>query len=165
MQVQDRVSDVRALVIAHLGPTLTQQGLDPEEFLQELWRSIMARQAGPNPYDPKRAAFSTWVLQVARGVLGHHRNRVFRWRDTERLSPADRPVDSTEGTYTDEPIRQRRLVTQLAYRLTRPDREVLPYLLAGHSAAATSVALQRTHRQCLEAYARIRAEARKLVAN
>lgn len=158
--------DVRKLIYSHLGSELAYYGLDPEDFLQELWVALCRRQSGQHPYDPARASASRWLLLVARGVLWHYRDRTYRHRDRQVLASHPPPDDETPGgTPAHERIEQQSLVRELEQRLERRDRPVLPYVLAGHTAAEASVALRRTHREMLDAYQRIRGHAYKLLVH
>lgn len=43
-------------------------GLDPQDVLQDVYASIMRRNLGANPYDPRKAAPVTWLWLVIRSV-------------------------------------------------------------------------------------------------
>lgn len=68
--------------------TLTREGIDPEEFLQEVYRGLLARNRGSCPWDHKKSSFGHYVHIVIRCVLSNYLRR-------ERLR------DSREGVTDD----------------------------------------------------------------
>lgn len=67
---------------------LVREGIDPEEFLQEVYRGLLARNRGACPWDYKKSSFGHYVHIVIRCVLANYLRR-------ERLR------DSREGVTDD----------------------------------------------------------------
>ncbi len=55
--------------------TLLREGIDPEEFLQEVYRGLLARNRGRCPWDAKKSSFGHYVHIVIRCVLSNHLRR------------------------------------------------------------------------------------------
>lgn len=67
---------------------LTRENIDPDEFLQEVYRGLLARNRGTCPWDVKKSSFGHYVHIVIRCVLSNYLRR-------ERLR------DSREGVTED----------------------------------------------------------------
>jgi hypothetical protein len=67
---------------------LNRENIDPEEFLQEVYRGLLARNNGTCPWDYKKSSFGHYVHIVIRCVLSNYLRR-------ERLR------DSREGVTDD----------------------------------------------------------------
>ena len=84
-----RGHEVRKLFYAGgFKPVLLREGIDPDEFLQEVYRGLLARNRGKCPWDHKKSSFGHYVHIVIRCVLSNYLRR-------ERLR------DSREGVTDD----------------------------------------------------------------
>jgi len=70
--------DVRRIATHIHARSVTRSGFEFEEFLSNLYLSILRRNAGKTPYDPKRASLSRYIGVLGRTVLNHM--VVKRWR-------------------------------------------------------------------------------------
>lgn len=55
--------------------SLLRDGIDPDEFLQEVYRGILARNRGACPWDSKKSSFGHYVHLVIRCVLSNYLRR------------------------------------------------------------------------------------------
>ena len=55
---------------------LLRENIDPEEFLQEVYRGLLARNNGTCPWDVKKSSFGHYVHIVIRCVLSNYLRRV-----------------------------------------------------------------------------------------
>jgi hypothetical protein len=55
--------------------TLAKEGIDPEEFLQEVYRGILSRNLGTCPFDYKKSSFGHYVHIVIRCILSNYLRR------------------------------------------------------------------------------------------
>jgi len=84
-----RGTEVRKLFYAGgFTGVLNRENIDPEEFLQEVYRGLLARNNGTCPWDVKKSSFGHYVHIVIRCVLSNYLRR-------ERLR------DSREGVTDD----------------------------------------------------------------
>ena len=71
-----RGNEVRKLFYAGgFTGTLVREGIDPDEFLQEVYRGILARNRGTCPWDVKKSSFGHYVHIVIRCVLSNYLRR------------------------------------------------------------------------------------------
>lgn len=54
---------------------LNREGIDPDEFLQEVYRGLLARNKGTCPWDAKKSSFGHYVHIVIRCVLSNYLRR------------------------------------------------------------------------------------------
>jgi hypothetical protein len=71
--------------------TLVREGIDPDEFLQEVYRGILARNRGTCPWDVKKSSFGHYVHIVIRCVLSNYLRRE-RLRDSRETVTDDGEV-------------------------------------------------------------------------
>lgn len=87
-----RGNEVRKLFYAgRFTGTLLREGIDPEEFLQEVYRGILARNLGACPWDVKKSSFGHYVHIVIRCVLSNYLRRE-RLRGTRETVTSDGEV-------------------------------------------------------------------------
>lgn len=55
--------------------TLVHERIDPDEFLQEVYRGILARNRGTCPWDVKKSSFGHYVHIIIRCVLSNYLRR------------------------------------------------------------------------------------------
>ena len=79
--------DVRRLALkAPAFRAAVANGCDPDDLLQQLYVSILHRNAGANPWDPARGrGLGGWVNEVVRSVVAHRLTQHQRDSDRERL--------------------------------------------------------------------------------
>lgn len=94
-----RGTEVRKLFYAGgFTGTLVREGIDPDEFLQEVYRGLLARNRGTCPWDAKKSSFGHYVHIVIRCVLSNYLRRE-RLRDSreEVTENGDLPVGAGVG--------------------------------------------------------------------
>lgn len=67
-----RGHEVRKLFYAAFARGLVKDGYDPEEALQEVYRGLLARNAGTCPFDVKKSSFGHYVHIVTRCILANY---------------------------------------------------------------------------------------------
>lgn len=68
-----RAHEVRKLFYAGgFTRTLIRDGIDPEDFLQEVYRGLLTRNDGKCPWDHKKSSFGHYVHIVMRCVLSNY---------------------------------------------------------------------------------------------
>jgi DNA-directed RNA polymerase specialized sigma24 family protein len=72
------------LLYAGFGSLIFGSGYDPEEVLQEVYRGILARNAGRCAFDPRKASFGHYVHMVCSCVLRNWHRREARYRSMEK---------------------------------------------------------------------------------
>lgn len=66
--------------------TLQRDGIDPEDFLQEVYRGILTRNDGTCPWDHKKSSFGHYVHIVMRCLLSNYLRKDRRRTSNESLS-------------------------------------------------------------------------------
>jgi len=76
---------------------LTREGIDPEEFLQEVYRGLLARNRGTCPWDHRKSSFGHYVHIVIRCVLSNYLRRE-RLRDSRETVTDDGELPMEAGS-------------------------------------------------------------------
>jgi len=102
IDLAERGNEVRKLFYAGgFTGTLIKQGIDPEDFLQEVYRGILARDRGSCPWDAKKSSFGHYVYIVIKCVLSNYLRKDRRRTSHEDLTSdglvVDGAVESLEG--------------------------------------------------------------------
>lgn len=141
LDLSTKVLDVRRLAKANPSfRAAVERGYDPDELLQEVWVTVLSRQAGPTPYDPKRASFSKWVWQVTRSAVSHLQERTgnrARHEQTGRRDMEDAETDAALWAQDHEAadLNDDEQAAVLAALDIDPHSEVARFLLAGNTIA------------------------------
>jgi len=69
IDINKKSSDIRLLFYKRQAKQVARLGLDPEDVLQEVYKGLIIRNEGTCPYDPKKSAFSTYVVMVMNCVV------------------------------------------------------------------------------------------------
>lgn len=94
-----RGHEVRKLFYAGgFTPVLLREGIDPDEFLQEVYRGLLARNRGTCPWDHKKSSFGHYVHIVIRCVLSNYLRRE-RLRDSREGVTDDGELPVGVGTH------------------------------------------------------------------
>jgi hypothetical protein len=84
-----RGNEVRKLFYAGgFTGVLLREGIDPDEFLQEVYKGILARNRGTCPWDVKKSSFGHYVHIIIRCVLSNYLRRE-RLRDSRETVTED----------------------------------------------------------------------------
>jgi hypothetical protein len=93
-----RGNEVRKLFYAGgFTGVLVREGIDPDEFLQEVYRGILARNRGTCPWDHKKSSFGHYVHIIIRCVLSNYLRRE-RLRGTRESVTDDGELPAGVGT-------------------------------------------------------------------
>jgi hypothetical protein len=82
---------------------LVREGIDPDEFLQEVYRGILARNKGTCPWDYKKSSFGHYVHIIIRCVLSNYLRRE-RLRGTRETVTDDGEIPNSGLTASDSSI-------------------------------------------------------------
>ena len=89
MDLAVRGTEVRKLFYAGgFTGVLNRENIDPEDFLQEVFRGLLARNKGTCPWDVKKSSFGHYVHIVIRCVLSNYLRRE-RLRDSREVMTED----------------------------------------------------------------------------
>lgn len=91
-----RGHEVRKLMWAGFGHKILRAGYDPEDVLQEVFRGLIARNAGQCPWDVRKSSFGHYVHMVIGCVLINYHRKQQQVRGTEVLG-----MRGPDGEYGD----------------------------------------------------------------
>lgn len=108
-----RGHEVRKLLFAGFGARIARSGYDPEDVLQEVYRGILARNAGKCPFDVRKSSFGHYVHMVCECILNNYHRRETRRREVEQVgmpAPMSMREDDDCGTVDASKVAERVLV-------------------------------------------------------
>lgn len=131
-----RGGEVRKLFFAAFARGLVRDGYDPEEALQEVYRGLLARNAGTCPFDPSKSSFGHYVHIVSRCVLANwirkeRRRAQFETVGVEGEGSPDVGESEDRSNRAVSPREIENLVRRM--RTGGPVREAVELLVSGHS--------------------------------
>lgn len=101
IDLNKRGHEVRKLLFAGFGARIARSGYDPEDVLQEVYRGILARNAGKCPFDVRKSSFGHYVHMVCECILNNYHRRETRRREVEQVGmPAPMSMREDEGCGT-----------------------------------------------------------------
>lgn len=80
-----RGHEVAKLMYAGFGRRIFAAGYDPDDVLQEVYKGILARNAGKCPWDPKKSSFGHYVHMVIGCVLSNYHRKQHRTAEIEQV--------------------------------------------------------------------------------
>lgn len=78
--------------------TLIREGIDPEDFLQEVYRGLLARDKGTCPWDAKKSSFGHYVHIIIKCVLSNYLRKDRRRTSHEDLTSDGSVVEGAIGS-------------------------------------------------------------------
>lgn len=85
IDLRRRGHEVQKLFFAGFGPRVFASGYDPEDVLQEVYKGILARNAGTCPWDERKSSFGHYVHMVCACVVANYYRRETRRRQVETV--------------------------------------------------------------------------------
>lgn len=86
--------------------TLLREGIDPEEFLQEVFAGLAVRNRGKCPWDARKSSFGHYVHIVMRGVLSNYLRKVRRAKEYVTLTATgEAPNVAAPSTHGEDDVR------------------------------------------------------------
>lgn len=174
----NRSGEVAKLLFAGFGSWIRTSGYDPDDVLQEVYRGLLARNAGKCPWMATKSSFGHYVHMVCHGVVAnYHRQQsrrrkveqtgIMTWQKGEGLVIADVASAELPAAATSEATGAEMLtVTEsLARTLGQGPqaelaRSVLPLLRDGWSRGDIALQLQVEKAQVEQAVTLLRRQAR-----
>ena len=71
-----RHNEVKKIFLKHCSKMCLDNGCDPEDVLQEVYKGIIIRNSGKCPFDESKSAFSTYVVMVSKCVTINYVNKI-----------------------------------------------------------------------------------------
>lgn len=85
IDLENRSHEVAKLFYAGFGRRCFSQGYDTDEVLQEIFKGLLARNAGACPYDSRKSSFGHYVHMVCHCVLSNYHRKERRRRAREQV--------------------------------------------------------------------------------
>lgn len=156
IDVGEKSHDIRRLFFKRYAKVAVSLGEDPEDVLQEVYKGLLLRNRGKCPYDPRKSAFSTYVMMVCHCVTSNYfkkasdtyKRKVYL-DDTDYTQPSDGGA-SRAGMEEDVQISNLREV------FSSELRDIFDMLLEGYSMTEISRSLSYTPRELRKRVDRIR---------
>lgn len=145
IDVDEKYYDIRRLFYNRYAKQIVAFGDDPEDVLQEVYRGILIRNKGTCPYDPRKSAFSTYVMLVCHCIVSNHFKKNAPYFNNLKLqSPEEdedtvsRIADVNGESYDDN------LIDQIGEMFTGDFRRVFDMLLDGYKPKEISIQMGQT---------------------
>ncbi len=97
VDLMGRHQEVAKLLYAGFGNSIRVNGYDFEDVLQEVFRKILASNAGTKPWNPDRASFGHFVHMVCRSALYNYHRKRNRIRAHEQIGLKGYAADGQWG--------------------------------------------------------------------
>lgn len=76
IDLSQRHNEVKKIFLKHCSKMCLDNGCDPEDVLQEVYKGIIIRNSGKCPFDESKSAFSTYVVMVSKCVTINYINKI-----------------------------------------------------------------------------------------
>jgi DNA-directed RNA polymerase specialized sigma24 family protein len=156
IDVGDKYNDIRRLFYKKYAKVSASLGEDPEDVLQEVFKGILLRNRGKCPFDPRKAAFSTYVMMVCHCVTSNYfkktsetNKRKVYLEDIEYKQPSD---GGAMGASIVGNIQIKKLRDFFSIEL----RDIFDMLMEGYSMTEISRTLSYTPRELRKRVDKIR---------
>jgi hypothetical protein len=77
--------DIRKLSVAAFGASVKRLGVEVDDYVQDVYRGVLARNIGASAWDPGRGTLGTYITQVARSVFLNLHEKVKRLDGREQV--------------------------------------------------------------------------------
>lgn len=156
INVEEKYNDIRRLFYKKYAKVSASLGEDPEDVLQEVFKGILLRNRGACPFDPRKAAFSTYVMMVCHCVTSNYFKKT---SDTNKrkvyLDDVDYIHPSDEGAM-DISMGEKMEIESLRDYFNVELRAIFDMLMIGHSMTEISRTLSYTPRELKKRVDKIR---------
>ena len=122
IDLDNRGHEVRKLFFAGFGRMVNQNGFDPEDVLQEIYRGILVRNFGKCPFDPRKSSFGHYVHMVCNCIVSNYRRRNARINRFESFGVMgsdgeDQDVSTSDIAFSDSTQEESYLITTFSERV------------------------------------------------
>lgn len=157
IDVGEKSDDIRRLFFKRYAKVAVSLGEDPEDVLQEVYKGILLRNRGKCPYDPRKSAFSTYVMMVCHCVTSNYfkkssdtsKRKVYIDDSEDYIQPSD--CGATRAVM-EEDVQ----ISNLREVFSAELRAIFDMLLEGYSMTEISRSLSYTPRELRKRVDRIR---------
>lgn len=98
IDLETRAHEVRKLLFAGFGRRMARKGYNPDDVLQEVYRGILARNAGKCPWDERKSSFGHYVHMVCECVLNNYQRKRDRIGQYEQVGMSGLGDDGDWGS-------------------------------------------------------------------
>jgi RNA polymerase sigma factor (sigma-70 family) len=156
IDVGDKSDDIRRLFFKKYAKVAVSLGEDPEDVLQEVYKGLLLRNRGKCPFDPRKAAFSTYVMMVCHCVTSNYfkkssdtSKRKVYLDDMEYVQPSD---EGSSRAVMEEDVH----ISKLREVFSKELRAIFDMLLEGYSMTEISRSLELKPRELRKRVNKIR---------
>ena len=89
IDLEKKHEEVRKLFLKHCSKMCHDNYCDVEDVLQEVYKGILIRNKGKCPFNPKKSAFSTYIVMVAKCVTINYVNKKSKKSERETYGKSD----------------------------------------------------------------------------
>ena len=95
--------DIKKLFFKRQGYKISKLGIDSEEVLSEVYKGILIRNKGKCPFDPEKAAMSTYIVMVIDCICMNYYNKYNKTKERFVFGKEDDVACSYNASYEDDP--------------------------------------------------------------
>jgi len=134
IDVTEKYYDIRRLFYKRYAKQVVAFGEDPEDVLQEVYRGILIRNKGACPYDPRKSAFSTYVMLVCHCIVSNHFKKNAPYYNNLKLEKPEEDEDKIARLpdHGDITPGDDNLIDQIRSMFSGDFRKVFDMLIDGH---------------------------------
>ena len=132
IDLSQRHNEVKKIFLKHCSKMCLDNGCDPEDVLQEVYKGIIIRNSGC--LDESKSAFSTYVVMVSKCVTINHVNKIRKKTDGEVYGKEDsiENEDHNIGGFEEPSAEELMYFSQLRDLLQKEQAEIYDDLLEGY---------------------------------
>ena len=141
IDLSQRHNEVKKIFLKHCSKMCLDNGCDPEDVLQEVYKGIIIRNSGKCPFDESKSAFSTYVVMVSKCVTINHVNKIRKKTDGEVYGKEDsiENEDHNIGGFEEPSAEELMYFSQLRDLLQKEQAEIYDDLLEGYKISHISL--------------------------
>lgn len=141
IDLEKKHDEVRKLFLKHCSRMCVENRCDTEDVLQEVYKGILIRNSGSCPFNPKKSAFSTYIVMVAKCVTINYINKTNKKSERETYGKTDSIECEPYAMNTKEEGTQEEslFLTEMRSLLKGDALAIFDDLMAGHKVSQISL--------------------------
>jgi len=130
IDINEKHVDIKKIFLKKYSQVVLNSGNDPEDVLQEVYKTILIKNKGKCPFDPRKSAFSTYVMMIIHNVVSNYLTKSGKYT-TRKKTIEDYKYNKSDTDRSAKDYDEDLFIHQIREMFKDELREIFDYLMQG----------------------------------
>jgi len=132
IDINEKHIDIKKIFLKKYSQVVLNSGNNSEDVLQEVYKTILIKNKGRCPFDPRKSAFSTYVMMIIHNVVSNYLTKSGKYTNRKKTIE-DYKYNKSSSDPCAKDYEEDLFISQIREMFKDELREIFDYLMQGQN--------------------------------